>query len=144
MSLKEKIVELYNQGLSYNEIKETLGCSKSTICYHVGFGQKKKFGERQKNSRSKIRKYMQEYKSQRSCADCKEKYPYWIMEFDHLGNKKFTISAYRKTTSSLEEIKKEIEKCEVVCANCHKNRTFLRSLKTLNDVGTEFLKEFEE
>jgi orotate phosphoribosyltransferase-like protein len=33
-SLKEKILELRNEGKNYNEISETLGCSKSTISFH--------------------------------------------------------------------------------------------------------------
>ena len=144
MSLKESILELHKQGFSYNQIKEKLGCSKGTIAYYLGFGQKEKNIQRQKKYRNNIRKFIQEYKSQKFCVDCKEKYPYWIMEFDHLKDKEFNISKASENTASLEKIKKEIEKCEVVCSNCHKNRTFLRSLKTLNDVGIEFLKDFEQ
>lgn len=40
--MKEKILELRAQGKTYNEIKETLGCSKGTISYHCGEGQKEK------------------------------------------------------------------------------------------------------
>lgn len=32
--MKEKILKLRKEGLTYNEIKEKLGCSKSTISYH--------------------------------------------------------------------------------------------------------------
>ena len=32
--MKDKILELRKKGLSYNEIVEELGCSKSTISYH--------------------------------------------------------------------------------------------------------------
>lgn len=59
------------------------------------------------------------------CVDCGETDPV-VLEFDHLGGKAFTIStelAYR----SWETILAEIEKCQVVCANCHRRRTALRS-----------------
>ena len=34
MSYKEKILELRENGLSYNKITEELGCSKATVSYH--------------------------------------------------------------------------------------------------------------
>ena|SRR4030042_15749 len=60
------------------------------------------------------------------CADCKIKYPPYVMQFDHVrGRKGFTIgSHYMKKT--MEQIKNEIAKCEVVCANCHAKRTHTR------------------
>tara|TARA_R110000744_G_scaffold190390_2_gene309534 strand:+ start:201 stop:953 length:753 start_codon:yes stop_codon:yes gene_type:complete len=41
-----KIKTLRKKGLSYNEIKKKLKCSKGTISYHLGRGQKKKSYER--------------------------------------------------------------------------------------------------
>ena len=38
--LKEKIFALGKKDLTYDEIKEKLGCSKSTIAYHLSEGQK--------------------------------------------------------------------------------------------------------
>ena len=40
--MKEQIIKLRSNGKTYDEIKEILGCSKSTISYHCGVGQKKK------------------------------------------------------------------------------------------------------
>lgn len=57
------------------------------------------------------------------CADCKKKYPHYVMHFDHLGNKEFGISDY-KNRYSIKRLQKEINKCEVVCANCHAIRTY--------------------
>lgn len=34
-TLKEQILELREKGLSYSEIQNELGCTKSTICYHL-------------------------------------------------------------------------------------------------------------
>ena len=142
-TLKEQILELKNQGYSYNQIKEKLGCSKGTIAYHIGIGQKDKTIERNSSRRNKIVRFIQEYKAGKKCADCGENYPYWILEFDHLKDKNFTIAQFRCTTMSLEIVKEEIEKCDVVCSNCHKNRTFNRSLKTLDGVGFEHC-EYQE
>lgn len=58
------------------------------------------------------------------CADCGVQYNPWVMDFDHLGEKKFTIAnGYHK---NLETVKAEIAKCEVVCSNCHRERTYHR------------------
>ena len=51
MSLKQKILELREQGYSYNKIVEELDCSKSTVCYHLGQGQREKFAVRRQRSR---------------------------------------------------------------------------------------------
>ena len=49
--LGERILELHLMGLSYRQIEEELGCSKSTISYHLGEGQKKKAYLRMKKSK---------------------------------------------------------------------------------------------
>ena len=127
MKHKEQIFKLHSEGKSYREIKEILGCSKGTIAYHIGSGQKDKVANRRRDKRGAIKKFLQEYKQSHPCTDCKENYPYWMMDFDHLHNKTFTISQSSATTSDLEKIKEEVKKCEVVCSNCHRNRTHIRS-----------------
>lgn len=58
------------------------------------------------------------------CADCGQRYPPYVMDFDHTGdNKEFNVSARYIATSRLLA---EIAKCEVVCANCHRERTWVR------------------
>jgi CRISPR/Cas system Type II protein with McrA/HNH and RuvC-like nuclease domain len=52
--MKEKILNLRAEGKTYNEIKEILGCSKSTIAYHCGEGQKEKTVNRQNKRRENI------------------------------------------------------------------------------------------
>ena len=63
------------------------------------------------------------------CADCGKRYPHYVMDFDHhegigkLGNISNLIN---RNFLSMEKLRKEIEKCDVVCANCHRIRTFAR------------------
>lgn len=61
-----------------------------------------------------------------SCADCKKKYPFYVMDFDHRNdNNKIRDVSYMFTRNwSLDKIKLEISKCDVVCANCHRIRTY--------------------
>jgi hypothetical protein len=44
--MKEQILKLRSEGKSYNEICELLGCSKGTVAYHCGEGQKEKYRRR--------------------------------------------------------------------------------------------------
>ena len=65
-------------------------------------------------------KYLLEFFAKHPCADCGERDPI-VLEFDHLCDKSFDIGAalpYRNWQSILDEI----EKCEVVCRNCHRRR----------------------
>jgi len=58
------------------------------------------------------------------CADCGIAYPSWCMHFDHTRDKIRNVSRMR--SSSLKAILDEIEKCDLVCANCHGTRSQLR------------------
>ena len=61
--MKEKILELRNEGKSYREIQKILGCSKSTISYHCGNGQKEKTRNRTKKRReNKIIEKLEKFK----------------------------------------------------------------------------------
>ena len=61
------------------------------------------------------------------CADCGQSFPSYVMDFDHRDDKKFTISRINMIASE-SALRIEIEKCDVVCANCHRERTHQRSL----------------
>ena len=65
------------------------------------------------------------------CADCKKRYPPYVMDFDHLGSKKKTaaVSALLRR-SAYKQALAEVKKCELVCANCHRIRTFKRPLSS--------------
>lgn len=60
------------------------------------------------------------------CMDCGVKYPPYVMDFDHRDGslKEFTISKH--LNRAWKEVLAEVEKCDVVCANCHRIRTFSR------------------
>lgn len=66
------------------------------------------------------------------CLDCGKKYPAWIMDFDHRDEKDKVASisflAFRKLVK-FDKIKAEIAKCDLVCANCHRDRTYKRLQK---------------
>jgi len=57
------------------------------------------------------------------CTDCGEADPV-VLEFDHLRDKTANINSL--ISGSWRRIMAEIAKCEVVCANCHRRRTYER------------------
>lgn len=59
------------------------------------------------------------------CLDCGNSYPPYVMDFDHRdpGQKSFSIGGKGKNEHTLALLLEEIAKCDVVCANCHRERT---------------------
>ncbi len=73
------------------------------------------------------------------CADCSIQYASHVMQFDHVrGVKLFNVSKSWRS-KSFDSVKAEIAKCEIVCANCHADRTFRRCEKKFqkNDFPAE-------
>jgi|AntDryMetagUQ889_1029465.scaffolds.fasta_scaffold03982_4 hypothetical protein len=69
-------------------------------------------------------RYLIELFKSHPCVDCGEGDPV-VLEFDHLHDKSFSIGP-ELSTRNWQSILDEIEKCEVVCANCHRRRTAQR------------------
>ena len=67
------------------------------------------------------------------CTDCGEEFPYYVMDFDHRESSLKRQSVGTMTTYSKGNLLAEIAKCDVVCANCHRIRTFER----LEDQGSQ-------
>lgn len=59
------------------------------------------------------------------CTDCSSRYPTHVMDFDHLNpeDKKHLVSNISSKNYKTSKVFAEILKCEVVCANCHRQRT---------------------
>lgn len=58
------------------------------------------------------------------CADCGVSFSPYVMDFDHVrGRKRGTIASWYASVSE-KALCAEIAKCDVVCANCHRERTY--------------------
>lgn len=83
------------------------------------------------NTARKIRvanlsKEIKTLKESTPCADCGKKYPYYVMDFDHVNGTKVGNISHMVQSGVTKKIKEEIDKCEIVCANCHRERTHSR------------------
>ena len=77
--------------------------------------------------RKRNQEFIREYKKKYSCLDCGLFFHFSAMDFDHITeDKEWGIARMVNNAYSLETIKKEIAKCELVCANCHRVRTYNR------------------
>ena len=124
-SLKDSILELRAEGLSYKAIVDRLGCAKSTVSYYVSEGQKEKAGVRAVGTRQRWRDEISEIKKV-PCLDCKGTFPPECMDFDHVVEGKSDNIARLITKGNWQNVLEEIKKCEIVCANCHRIRTKAR------------------
>ncbi len=73
-------------------------------------------------TRVKLRKFLFNYYCEHPCVECSEADPI-VLEFDHLHDKFDGIARMANRAFSIKRIQEEIDKCEVVCANCHRRRT---------------------
>lgn len=85
------------------------------------------YKEKAWRAQAKVRDAVVEYKTGKPCKDCSGHYHPWQMDFDHLvpGAKKVNVSRVH-LSGSLRAFLEEIEKCDLVCANCHRDRTHRR------------------
>lgn len=89
------------------------------------FKNKEKYAEKNKTYRERVREYVKNIKESSPCADCGIQYPYYVMEFDHLHSKIKTIG-WLASKGTMSQVIEEIKKCELVCSNCHAERTWQR------------------
>jgi len=77
---------------------------------------------RKKAARQLAREYVYEYLSTHPCIECGENDPR-VLEFHHLHGKDMAVSQLITGGYSIETIQAEIDKCSVLCANCHRRLT---------------------
>ena len=171
-SLKQQMIDLFDNGWNYTQIALKLDCSKGTISYHLSplvkerktekkhfiesiknklpnsreellflYGDKLTHREKQyffntfyklpnmgtkkgnipkeyyQNKRYRIKKEMVDYKGGK-CEICSYDKSFRALQFHHIdpSTKDFNIGG---VTSMNEDVKKELDKCILVCANCH-------------------------
>ena len=84
---------------------------------------KERIIERKKQRQREILEWFRKYKSRLKCIDCGMNHPA-VLCFHHRNpkNKEFTISDDLLRVTSIKRLQNEIEKCDVVCMNCHAKR----------------------
>jgi hypothetical protein len=97
---------------------------------------KKDYSKHSQSYRRRARLYYKEVSAEIAqaksvpCMDCGQSFHPCVMDFDHVrGEKLFSVAAWNNSSLGgriLERLREEMKKCEVICANCHRLRTFAR------------------
>ena len=78
--------------------------------------------ERKQIAREVAREYILNYLATHPCVECGES-DIRVLEFHHIGDKEQTISHMVAEGFSVDRIQRELDKCQVLCANCHRKLT---------------------
>ncbi len=78
--------------------------------------------ERKDAARLTAREYVYQYLSTHPCSECGESDP-MVLEFHHSGEKARDVSYLTAAGYSVATIQAEIDKCDVLCANCYRRHT---------------------
>jgi hypothetical protein len=100
--------------------------SRGKSYYHLNRKRQLKLAILRRNKyRSLMRVYINKIKNI-PCMDCSQSYPSYVMDFDHRIKKDKEVDVGRMINGgwSKEKVDKEIKKCDIVCANCHRIRTY--------------------
>lgn len=81
--------------------------------------------EQRKRRRQRAAAIIRAFKD-KPCADCGGRFHHAAMDCDHVRGIKLHDVWRLSMSGSLRSIDAELKKCEVVCANCHRIRSYNR------------------
>ena len=120
--MKEQILKLRAAGKSYREIEKELKCCRSLISYYVNPSRKAMGLARQNKNRFRVRTELKN-KAGGKCKICGYNKCMDALHFHHKdpSQKKFGIldALWGKCKHTEQEIMEEMNKCVLLCANCH-------------------------
>lgn len=92
------------------------------------YNNKQQYIDRKKKRILEAQQLIYKIKEQ-PCMDCDQQYPHYVMDFDHRDGeeKMFNVSYVVRMGISHKRILEEVAKCDVVCSNCHRERTHRRA-----------------
>ena len=118
--MEEQIKKLHSEGKTYRQIEAILKCSRSLISYYINPDGKIKNSARKNKNRFRIKS---EYRQRlgAKCQICTYDKCQNALHFHHVdpSKKKFAISDSLRKKYTQQEIDDEINKCVLVCSNCH-------------------------
>lgn len=119
---EKSLEEFHRRGTGYQSA--CMVCHRQYVKNHYTTNRDYYLEKSAKQTRE-TRAWLQSLKESLPCTDCGEFFPYYVTQFDHVrGEKEFNISgSHRKGQKA---VLSEIQKCDLVCANCHAVRTWTR------------------
>ena len=93
-------------------------CVKKTTLLNY-YKNKTKWNETAKRNRIKVKNLVNEYKSNKGCVKCNES-RYYVLDFHHIDPTKKLFQICGGENGGWKKNKKEIDKCIILCSNCHR------------------------
>jgi 5-methylcytosine-specific restriction endonuclease McrA len=114
-------------------VQPTKPCPQGHVNFKVMANGKRRCIECDKLTAARLRQRNREYideQKRKPCADCGGAFPTIAMDFDHVNDDKVQgVARMMRTVVALAALQREIDKCELVCSNCHRVRTYTRRVK---------------
>ena len=89
--------------------------------------RKQRANDDNRNRRQKVIDALADYKLAKQCTDCDRTFTKsYHLDFDHLPGAVKSFNLSKPGGRSWEAVMAEVDKCEVVCALCHRDRTMAR------------------
>lgn len=105
-------------------------CHKNYVKEHYS-NNKQKYVSRARITNKKAiirnREWLCLYKKDKPCVDCGIIYHPCAMDFDHITDDKIAnVSRIMNNSNSIAAMEFEMSKCDLICSNCHRIRTYKR------------------
>lgn len=100
--------------MPYKDKEKQLAAQRKTYAKYS-----KRYTKNMLDRRDGIKKWYITYKRGLSCSKCGSSH-YAIIDFHHVSEKTEVVSNMVVNGYSIKSIKREIERCIVLCSNCHR------------------------
>ena len=92
---------------------------------------KEKIKRNRNNRRDMLRKLVDELKNETICMDCGIQYPPYVTDYHHRNpiDKDEIVSRLVSGLRATDRILKEIDKCILLCSNCHRIREHKNNIR---------------
>lgn len=82
--------------------------------------------ESERKQQRQRRDMLRDLKEKTPCMDCGGSFAHYVMEFDHRPGEDKRANVTALTAANYSVLMREVEKCDIICANCHRKRTHER------------------
>lgn len=104
-------------------------CANCHAKEHVSAPEARVMAEGAQTRVERLRQWAYEYKRTRGCQRCSETDPV-CLQFHHVSEKHAGVSEMITNGEPESDIRAEVEKCVVLCANCHRKEHYERPVVT--------------
>lgn len=109
-----------NKQCTFGVVGTCKSCSNARVSSWYKANREKR--QEAANKRNRERKQLVVERFGGICADCGGAFPQCVYEFHHLDPLQKDWNPSQALTHSLERMWKELDKCVMLCSNCHKIR----------------------